>query len=53
MLRVNFILIHHYNYSLTELENMVRFEREIYLLLLEEHIKEQKEEQQKRRQTGF
>ena len=45
--------MHHYNYSLTELENMIRFEREVYLLLLEEHIREQTEEQNQRKQAGF
>jgi len=32
-----------FNYSLTELEDMVPWEREIYLTLLNEHIKEQNE----------
>ena len=32
-----------FNYSLSELENMVPWEREIYLTLLNEHIKEQNE----------
>ena len=33
----------HHKYSLTELENMVPWEREIYLDLLMQHIKEQQE----------
>ena len=33
----------HYNYSLSDIEHMLRFEREVYLMLLEQHIKEQKE----------
>ena len=33
----------HHNYSLTELENMIPFEREIYVTLLEQHIKEENE----------
>ena len=31
----------HYNYSLTELENMFPFERQIYVLLLQNWIKEE------------
>ena len=31
----------HHNYSLTELENMMPWEREIYIGLLMEHIKEE------------
>ena len=33
----------HHKYSLTELENMMPWEREIYLGLLEEFIKEEKD----------
>jgi len=35
----------HHKYSLTELENMVPWEREIYLDLLHQHIKEQQEKE--------
>ena len=45
----------HHNYSLSDLENMLPWEREIYVDMLVEHIKEenkrQKEEQQ-RQQTN-
>ena len=41
----------HHKYSLIELENMMPWEREIYIELLEEYIKEeekrQKQEQEK------
>ena len=33
----------HHKYSLTELENMVPWEREIYVGLLNEHIREENE----------
>ena len=33
----------HHKYSLTELENMIPWEREIYVGLLAEHIKEENE----------
>ena len=43
----------HHKYSLTELENMMPWEREIYLGLLEQYIKEEneriKEEERKSR----
>lgn len=35
----------HHKYSLTELENMVPWEREIYLDMLMQHIKEQQEKE--------
>ena len=30
-----------HNYSLTEIENMMPFEREIYITLLQEHMKKE------------
>ena len=36
-------MMQHHNYSLTELENMMPWEREIYVGLLLEHIKEENE----------
>tara|TARA_B100002019_G_C21088595_1_gene507425 strand:- start:23 stop:145 length:123 start_codon:yes stop_codon:yes gene_type:complete len=33
----------HHKYSLTELENMIPFERDIYVTMLYEYIKEQEE----------
>tara|TARA_B100000424_G_C22801012_1_gene429620 strand:+ start:609 stop:752 length:144 start_codon:yes stop_codon:yes gene_type:complete len=40
----------HHKYSLTELENMMPWEREIYLGLLQKYIKERNEEIEKERQ---
>ena len=37
----------HHKYSLTELENMMQWEREVYLGLLEEFIKEEQEKQER------
>ena len=42
-------MIQHYNWSLTELENMMPWEREIYVGLLIAHIEEEKEEMAKQR----
>jgi len=36
-------MMQHHKYSLTELENMVPWEREIYIALLQQHIKEENE----------
>jgi len=40
----------HHKYSLTELENMMPFEREIYLGLLEQYILEENEKIEKQKQ---
>ena len=39
--KINFSLIQHHKYSLTELENMMPWEREIYLTLLQQYIEEE------------
>jgi len=38
---MNFSLMKQHNYSLTEIENMMPFEREIYITLLQEHMKKE------------
>jgi hypothetical protein len=45
--KTNFAMIQHHNWSLTELENMMPWEREVYIGLLIEHLEEQKKEQAK------
>ena len=42
-------MMQHHKYSLTELENMIPFEREIYVGLLLNYIKEEKEKEQARK----
>jgi len=39
--KTNFALIQHHKYSLTELENMIPWEREIYVSLLQHFIEEE------------
>ena len=36
----------HHHYSLTEIEMMMPWEREIYITMLLEHLKEEKEKQE-------
>ncbi len=40
MYRTNFILIQEHKYSLSELENMIPWEREIYLNMLIKHVED-------------
>ena len=47
--KINFNMMQHHKYSLTELENMIPFEREIYVGLLLNYIKEEKEKEQARK----
>ena len=39
--KINFALMQHHKYSLTELEIMIPWEREIYLALLQNYIDEE------------
>lgn len=39
--KMNFALIQHHKYSLTELENMIPWEREIYISMLQQYIEEE------------
>ena len=51
----NFALMQHHKYSLTELENMMPWEREIYVGLVVEHVEEENrkmEEQNRKMKNG-
>jgi len=39
--KTNFSLVQHHKYSLTEIENMLPWEREIYIALLKQYIEEE------------
>ena len=49
--QTNFLMMQHFNYSLTELEEMLPWEREVYLSLLNEHL-EEKARQEQQLNTG-
>ena len=46
--KINFALIQHHKYSLTEIENMMPWERDVYVMLLQNHL----EEEEQRAQQG-
>ena len=48
--KTNFALMQHHKYSLTELNDMIPWERDVYVNLLIGHLKEE-EERIKRQQT--
>ena len=47
--KINFALVQHHKYSLTEIENMIPWEKDVYVALLEQYIEE---ENLKQRQQG-
>ena len=44
--RLNFSLIQYHKYSLTEIENLIPWERDIYIEMLKAHLEEEKLKQQ-------
>jgi len=50
--RINFALMQYHKYSLTELENMMPWERDIYVTLLQNYIEEQNLKNQQKQGTG-
>ena len=46
--RVNFDMIQHHKYSLTELENMMPWEKQIYVSMLINHIEEENERKEEK-----
>jgi hypothetical protein len=54
MIKANFAMMQFHGYSLTELDNQLPWEREIYVALLAQHLREEKERQRMlERQKGI
>ncbi|QJT70026.1 putative baseplate hub assembly catalyst [Synechococcus phage SynMITS9220M01] len=49
--QLNFALMQYHKYSLTEIENMMPWERDIYVALLQQHLEE--EELKNKQQNAF
>lgn len=45
-------MMQHHKYSLTELDNMIPWEREIYVALLQNHIKEENDRMKAQNRKG-
>jgi len=43
---MNFLLMYKHKFSLSELEDMLPWEREVYISLLENHLEEEKQRKQ-------
>tara|TARA_Y100001937_G_scaffold22607_1_gene32331 strand:- start:203 stop:400 length:198 start_codon:yes stop_codon:yes gene_type:complete len=41
--KTNFAMMQHHNYSLSDLETMIPWEREIYIQMLVKHLEQEKE----------
>ena len=50
--RLNFSLMQYHKYSLWEIENMIPWERDIYVGLLQQHLEEEQLKQQQQQQKS-
>ena len=50
--KTNFALMQHHKYSLTELENMMPWERDVYVNLLRNYLEAEKLKQQQQQGLG-
>jgi hypothetical protein len=50
--RLNFAMMQYHKYSLTEIENMMPWERDIYVGLLQSHLEEERLKEQQRNANG-
>ena len=46
-MKTNFAMMTHHDYSLTEIENLIPWEREVYLTLLTQYVEEENEKRQR------
>ncbi len=51
--QLNFDLIQYHKYSLTEIENLIPWERDIYVELLRAHLEEEKLKQEHSKNGGY
>jgi hypothetical protein len=50
--RLNFSLMQYHKYSLTEIENMIPWEKDIYVTLLKQHLEEEESKQKQQSQSN-
>ena len=43
--KINFALVQYHKYSLTEIENLIPWERDIYVTRLQQHLEEERDKQ--------
>ena len=49
---INFSLIQHHKYPISDIENLIPFERDIYVQMLVDYLKEVEEAKQKQQQKN-
>lgn len=46
--KLNFSLVQYHKWSLTEIENLIPWERDIYVILLKNHLEEEEQKAQQK-----
>jgi len=52
-MEVNFALVQHHNWSLSEIENMIPWEKDVYIKYLTNYLEKQRLEAQQEANVGF
>ena len=50
MMMTNYAMLHHHKYSLAEIENLMPWEKDIYVSLLMTHVQEEKQRRETQKQ---
>lgn len=50
--KLNFAMVQYHKWSLTEIENMMPIERDIYVILMKQHLEEEEQKAKQRQQSG-
>ena len=50
--KLNFSLMQYHKYSLTEIESMMPWERDLYVLLRQQHLEEEEQKQKQQEANG-
>ena len=51
--RLNFALMQYHKYSLTEIENMMPWERDVYVALLQQQLQEEEQKQKQQNSNAY
>ena len=51
--KLNFALMQYHKYSLTEIENMMPWERDVYVALLQQHLEEEEQKQKQQNSNAY
>ncbi|AFK66391.1 hypothetical protein SWPG_00143 [Synechococcus phage S-CBM2] len=51
--RTSFAMVQHHKWSLTEIDSMIPWERDLYVIMLTQHLEEEREMQKRKGGSGL